>query len=184
MNYKLSFILITCATFSNAQTVHIQSTATPEGISLEKYNQLTTFMNQSNEAHPTLKAKHEAAKQKTSNLSQAAVAAKAEAAAKAKEEAANKKAEARKIASSSKRDFESKIINAWKMPAGFTGKKATARITLSNNGDVLSIIVTTTEPQLRASIEQAVREAAPYPMPSDPDARSQARSFTASFTVK
>lgn len=178
MNYKLSFILITCATFSNAQTVHIQSTATPEGISLEKYNQLTTFMNQSNEAHPTLKAKHEAAKQKTSNLSQAAVAAKA------KEEAANKKAEARKIASSSKRDFESKIINAWKMPAGFTGKKATARITLSNNGDVLSIIVTTTEPQLRASIEQAVRAAAPYPMPSDPDARSQARSFTASFTVK
>jgi colicin import membrane protein len=37
---------------------------------------------------------------------------------------------------------------------------------------------------MKASVEAAVRSAAPYPMPSDSEARRQAQSFTSSFTAK
>ena len=114
----------------------------------------------------------------------AAAEERASSAQKAKEEAANKKAEARKIASSAKRDFENKVKNAWRMPLNSSGQKATARVNLSESGAVTSVVVNASDPDVKASVEQAVRAAAPYPMPSDPDARSQARSFTASFTVK
>lgn len=70
------------------------------------------------------------------------------------------------------------------MPAGSTGQKASARVTLSDSGAVTSVIVNASDPDVKASVEQAVRSAAPYPMPSDPDARREARSFTSSFTVK
>ena len=70
------------------------------------------------------------------------------------------------------------------MPLNSSGQKATARVSLSESGSVTSVIVNASDPDVKASVEQAVRSAAPYPMPSDPEARSQARSFTASFTVK
>ena len=73
--------------------------------------------------------------------------------------------------------------NAWRMPAGSSGQKATARVTLTDSGAVASVIVNASDPDMKASIEQAVRAAAPYPMPSDPDAKREARSFSASFTV-
>lgn len=183
MNLKLSLCLITCSTFLNAQTIHIQSTATPEGISLETYNQLTNFRNQSIKSDTIFKAKHEEAKEKTLNLSQTDVAVKAMANTKATEEA-NKKAESRKTASSAKRDFDNKIKRAWLVPPNSSGQKATARVTLSDSGAVTSVIVNASDPDVKASVEQAVRSAAPYPMPSDPDARREARSFTSSFTMK
>jgi len=37
---------------------------------------------------------------------------------------------------------------------------------------------------MKASIEAAVRAAAPYPMPSDPEARREARSISSTFTSK
>ena len=109
---------------------------------------------------------------------------KASSADRAKEAAATKKAEAKKVASSAKRDFESKVKNAWRMPAGSSGQKATARVTLTDGGGVASVLVTASNSDVKASVEQAVHNAAPYPMPSDPDARREARSFSATFTVK
>jgi colicin import membrane protein len=114
----------------------------------------------------------------------AAEEAKASAAKQAAEEAATKKAEAKKIASTAKRDFENKVRRAWDIPSGSSGQKATARVTLSDSGAVQSVIVNSSDPDLKASVEAAVRAAAPYPMPSDPDARREARTFTSSFTAK
>ena len=110
--------------------------------------------------------------------------ARASSAKQAAEEAAQKKAEAKQIASTAKRDFENKIKRAWDTPAGSTGKTATARVTLSDSGAVRSVIVSSSDPDMKASVEAAVRSAAPYPMPSDPEARRQAQSFTSSFTAK
>lgn len=221
MNYKLSFILIACSTFSNAQSIHIQSSATPEGISLEKYNQLTSSMNQSNEerakskinhakrkadeqvrenAQAAAKAKADAAKKtkayaateakaetdakRKADLAPEIEAERSSAAQKANEAAAIKKAKAKKIASSAKRDFDNKIKNFWIIPENASGQKASARITLTDSGAVASFIVNSSNPEIKSSIEQAIRFAAPFTMPSDPDARHEARSFSSSFTVK
>ena len=70
------------------------------------------------------------------------------------------------------------------MPSDSSGQKASARVTLTESGGVASVVVNASDPDVKASVEQAVRAAAPFPMPSDPDARREARSFTASFTVK
>jgi colicin import membrane protein len=59
---------------------------------------------------------------------------------------------------------------------GSSGKKATARVTLTDSGAVASVIVNASDPDMKASVEAAVRSAAPYPMPSDPDARREART--------
>lgn len=97
------------------------------------------------------------------------------------DEAAKKKAEAKKIASTAKRDFENKIKRAWDTPTGSSGKIATARVNLTDNGSVRSVIVNSSNPNMKASIEAAVLAAAPYPMPSDPDARREAQSFSSTF---
>ena len=127
------------------------------------------------------KAKADAAEKARAD---AAEEAKASAAKQAAEEAATKKAEAKKIASTAKRDFENKVKRAWDIPNGSSGQKATARVTLSDSGAVQSVIVNSSDPDMKASVEAAVRAAAPYPMPSDPDARREARTFTSSFTAK
>ncbi|OEC85786.1 cell envelope integrity protein TolA, partial [Acinetobacter sp. YK3] len=110
--------------------------------------------------------------------------AKAAAAKKAEQDAAQKKADAKRIASTAKRDFEQKIYRAWNMPSGSSGQRASARVTLSDSGAVLSVVVSASDPDVKASVEAAVRAAAPYPMPDDPVARREARSFTSSFTAK
>ncbi len=133
------------------------------------------------------KAKAEAdarAKAAAEAREQAEQEAKASAAKKASEEAAQKKADAKRIASTAKRDFTNKIQRAWDVPAGSIGKQATARVTLSDSGAVLSVVVNASDPDMKASVEAAVRAAAPYPMPSDPDARREARSFSSTFTAR
>lgn len=67
---------------------------------------------------------------------------------------------------------------------GSSGKTANARVTLSDSGSVISVVVSASDPDMKASVEAAVRAAAPYPMPSDPDARREARSFTSTFTAQ
>ncbi len=95
-----------------------------------------------------------------------------------------KKAEAKKIALTAKKDFADKIRRAWQVPKGSTGKSASVRVNLADNGRVHSIIINSSDPDLKASIETAVRDAAPYPMPSDPEARKQARIFITKFIAK
>ncbi|SSR82790.1 group A colicins tolerance protein [Acinetobacter baumannii] len=55
---------------------------------------------------------------------------------------------------------------------------------MSDSGTVLSVVVSSSNPDVKASVEAAIRSAAPYPMPSDPDARREARSFSSTFTAK
>ena len=225
MNYKLGFILFTCAAFSNADSIHIPSTSTPEGMSLEKYNELSALLNPSNDvrAKANVTAKADASAKRRADMAAQARAdavAKADAMAKAKfqadtkkastepdtkyeidfdhksehekasaarkanEEAAVKKAEARKTVSSAKSDFENKIKSAWIAPENTSGEKVTARITLTDNGLVSSMVVNASNPDIKDSIRLAILAAEPYPMPSDPEVRKFARSFTASFTSK
>lgn len=96
----------------------------------------------------------------------------------------NKNTEALKIASSTKRDFQKKVKNSWHVPVNSSGQHATARVSLNEDGSVASVSVNASDPEVKASVERAVRDAAPYPMPFDPDARRQARSFSASFKVE
>ncbi|RZG80270.1 hypothetical protein EXE10_14410 [Acinetobacter sp. WCHAc060033] len=95
-----------------------------------------------------------------------------------------KKNEALQIASSAKRDFENKVKRAWQVPINSSGQQATARVSLSENGSVATVSVNASDPDIKSSIERAIQAAAPYPMPFDPDARRQARSFSASFKVE
>ncbi|NAR94395.1 cell envelope integrity protein TolA [Acinetobacter haemolyticus] len=138
-------------------------------------------------AEADAKAKAEAdAKRKAEADAKAKAEADAKAAAgkQAEQEAAQKKAESKRIASTAKRDFEQKIYRAWTMPLGSSGQRASARVTLSDSGAVLSVVVTASDPDVKASVEAAIRAAAPYPMPEDPDARREARSFTSNFIAK
>lgn len=98
--------------------------------------------------------------------------------------AAIRKVEIKNLVGNAKRDFENKIYHAWDVPPGSSGQKANARITLSYDGEVISVIVQTKNHVVRNTLDAAIRAAAPYPMPSDPDARKQARSFSSTFTAK
>ncbi|MGJ8757192.1 TonB family protein, partial [Acinetobacter sp. HC8-3S] len=111
---------------------------------------------------------------------------KAAAAKKAEQDAAQKKAEAKRIASTAKRDFTNKVHAAWKVPLGNTGKTVGVRFLLSDSGQVQSIVITKSsgDEGLDASIKTAIQNAAPYPMPEDPDARREARNVTSTFTAK
>lgn len=199
----LSISFLNCA-YANNTNIQIQSTALPAGMSQERYDQLFqahAMNNKSNIANsqsatspiPEAYAKADpAAKAYAAQKARAEAAAKAEAEAeaeakaeaKAADESVNKKAEARYIASSAKRDFSNKIHAAWRVPAGSTGKTASARVVLTDSGEVVSIVVSASDAEVKKSIEQAVRSAAPYPMPSNPDARREVRTFTSSYTVK
>ncbi len=57
-------------------------------------------------------------------------------------------------------------------------------MTLTDNGQVASVFASASDPAVKASAEKAVYAAAPYPMPSDPEARRLARSFKVVLTVK
>ena len=90
-----------------------------------------------------------------------------------------------KIASSAKRDFEQKIRRAWDVPTGSSGKTVSVRFTLSDSGSVSSIVITRSsgDDALDASIKAAIQASAPT-MPSDPDARREARSVTSTFRAQ
>lgn len=97
---------------------------------------------------------------------------------------AQHKAESKHIVSAAKKYFENKIHRAWDVPIGVNGTKATATVILTDSGSVASVIVHSSNPNLKTSVEAAIRSAAPYPMPDDPDARREVRRFVSTFIAK
>ncbi len=92
--------------------------------------------------------------------------------------------QAKQTALNAIRDFRNKVDRTWQPPVGKTGEKATVSVTLTPSGQVASVYVSASDPAVKASAEKAVRAAAPYPMPSDPEARRLAQSFKSTLTVK
>lgn len=104
---------------------------------------------------------------------------------RAAEADAAKKAEAKKIASSSQREIQQKIFRSWQVPKGSAGLDARARIVLTDTGNVQSIVVMDApNAAFKNSIEKAVRQAAPFAMPEDRDARHAARLIHIRFAAK
>ena len=104
---------------------------------------------------------------------------------RAAEADAAKKAEAKKIASSSQREIQQKIFRSWQVPEGSAGLDARARIALTDTGNVQSIVVMDApNAAFKNSIEKAVRQAAPFAMPEDRDARRAARLIHIRFAAK
>ncbi|WP_180026958.1 MULTISPECIES: cell envelope integrity protein TolA [unclassified Acinetobacter] len=176
--FLFSTLLLICSqTIAQSRSIYIPSSATPENISSEQFKALLKDNAKTNQPEQALQEVQfpPTAMAKNSN-----------------DEAAKKKAEAKKIALTAKKDFADKIRRAWQVPKGSTGKSASVRVNLADNGRVNladngrvhSIIINSSDPDLKASIETAVRDAAPYPMPSDPEARKQARIFITKFIAK
>ncbi|WP_180054933.1 cell envelope integrity protein TolA [Acinetobacter sp. YH12142] len=168
--FLFSTLLLICSqTIAQSRSIYIPSSATPENISSEQFKALLKDNAKTNQPEQALQEVQfpPTAMAKNSN-----------------DEAAKKKAEAKKIALTAKKDFADKIRRAWQVPKGSTGKSASVRVNLADNGRVHSIIINSSDPDLKASIETAVRDAAPYPMPSDPEARKQARIFITKFIAK
>ncbi len=110
--------------------------------------------------------------------------AKAAAAKKAEQEAAQKKAESKKIADSTKAAFKNKITRAWEVPLASRGKSINVNITLDANGNVKSVVANSSDSDLKASVEDAVKRASPLPMPDDPDIVSQLRRISITFIAQ
>lgn len=90
----------------------------------------------------------------------------------------------KKIALQALRDFRNKIYDLWQPPVGKIGEKAGASVVLTAEGQVKSILVHSSDLELKHSIVKAIRAAAPYPMPSDPEAKRLVQSFKVVLTVK
>lgn len=104
---------------------------------------------------------------------------------RAAEADAAKKSEVKKIASGSQREIQQKIFRSWQVPEGSAGLEARARIVLTDTGNVQSIVVMDApNAAFKNSIEKAVRQAAPFAMPEDRDARRAARLIHIRFAAK
>lgn len=88
------------------------------------------------------------------------------------------------IAHNLQHDFIGRIAKNWHVPANTTGKQVSVRVKLNNNGQINSIAITHSsgDPVYDRSIVTAIRATAPFPMPDDPVARKQVRSFNSIFT--
>ena len=102
---------------------------------------------------------------------------------RAAQEAAKNKADAKKVAGNAVAAFKRKVESSWN-PPDKPGETASVSVILDNNGNVTNVSVNASDPAVKASAEKAVRAAAPYPMPDDPEARKQARSFKTLLRVK
>lgn len=94
------------------------------------------------------------------------------------------KAKAKKLAFSVKKEFAHKILRAWHIPTGATDQKANARIKLKQNGSIDSIVVSSAAPDVKTSIEQAIYDAAPFTLPTQPEVRRDVQSFSVNFIVE
>jgi colicin import membrane protein len=94
------------------------------------------------------------------------------------------KAEIKKIALKAKQDFSDKILSVWRVPVGTSGEKVIARVKLTDHGSIESMTVKASDSDVKASIEKAIQDAEPFPMPSNPIARRDSKNFIVSFTVK
>ncbi|MFW2014900.1 cell envelope integrity protein TolA [Acinetobacter bereziniae] len=94
------------------------------------------------------------------------------------------KAKAKKLAFSIKKEFAHKILRAWHIPTGATDQKANVRIKLTQNGSIDSIVVSSVAPDVKTSIEQAIYDAAPFTLPTQPEVRRDVQSFSVNFIVE
>ena len=126
-------------------------------------------------------AKAKAAQDKRKAEQQAAAAEK-----KSAQSATQQKAQARQVASDAKAKFSQKIYSRWNPPLGSTGQTVSVRFLLDESGQVKSFRVTKSsgDANVDASIKQAVYAAAPYPMPTDREARLVSQEVSSSFRVK
>ena len=166
-------MLLGAQTFAQSQSIYIPSSTLPDHVSANQFHSLLT----KNEPKNTLNAPHQEIQTSPEAISQTP--------SELLDKDAKQQNEALKnIRLSAKRDFEHKIRRAWHVPIGSAGQAATAHIKLADNGSVLSINIDSDDLDMKNSIATAIRDAAPFPMPSDPEARKQAQSFTSSFTAK
>jgi hypothetical protein len=104
---------------------------------------------------------------------------------KKKSDLANEqKAKAKKLAFSVKKEFAHKILRAWHIPTGATDQKANAHIKLTQNGLIESIVVSSAAPVVKTSIEQAIYDAAPFTLPTQPEVRRDVQSFSVNFILE
>ena len=166
--------------------------AATEKAAKEKANQVTKDA-QAKAARDAQAAKDKAAKDAQAKAERDAQNAKDKAAKEAAEressaeraaqEAAKNKADAKKVAGNAVAAFKRKVESSWN-PPDKPGETASVSVILDNNGNVTNVSVNASDPAVKASAEKAVRAAAPYPMPDDPEARKQARSFKTLLRVK
>lgn len=171
MKKSLYILALSFASFGHAETtrVNIQSTAMPQGMTQAQYQDLL------------INKKVEYAKA----IANASAKAEAEAEASAKAEAeAKRKAEIQSTVFNTIDDFKKKVSSSWHPPMGRTGEKVLARVILNDNGQIQSIVIQTSHPDVKASVAKAIRSAAPFPMPTDAEARRLVRKFSIKFTVK
>jgi colicin import membrane protein len=104
---------------------------------------------------------------------------------KKKSDLANEqKAKAKKLAFSVKKEFAHKILRAWHIPTGATDQKANAHIKLTQNGSIESIVVSSAAPVVKTSIEQAIYDATPFTLPTQPEVRRDVQSFSVNFILE
>lgn len=84
-----------------------------------------------------------------------------------------------------KKQYQKKIYKLWEIPKSSTGMSASVKIFLSDRGEIEQIIFLDKEEQkFKTSIEKAIWRASPFDLPSNPEARKQARKFNIKFQVK
>lgn len=84
-----------------------------------------------------------------------------------------------------KKQYQKKIYKLWEIPTSSSGMSASVKIFLSDRGEIEQIIFLDKEEQkFKTSIEKAIWRASPFDLPSNPEARKQARKFNIKFQVR
>lgn len=84
-----------------------------------------------------------------------------------------------------KKQYQKKIYKLWEIPKSSTGMSASVKVFLTDTGEIEQIIFLDKEEQkFKTSIEKAIWRASPFDLPSNPEARKQARKFNMKFQVK
>ncbi|MBJ9938080.1 TonB C-terminal domain-containing protein [Acinetobacter pittii] len=84
-----------------------------------------------------------------------------------------------------KKQYQKKIYKLWEIPKSSTGMSASVKVFLTDTGEIEQIIFLDKEEQkFKTSIEKAIWRANPFDLPSNPEARKQARKFNIKFQVK
>lgn len=84
-----------------------------------------------------------------------------------------------------KKQYQKKIYKIWNIPKSSTDMSASVKVFLTDSGEIEQIIFLDKEEQkFKTSIEKAIWRASPFVLPSNPDARKQARKFNMKFQAK
>lgn len=83
-----------------------------------------------------------------------------------------------------KRDFERRIVRNWDVPEGSTGKTAKVLTVLNDDGTINSITFDSNDQVFNKSIQQAIQNSAPFPLPTDYTLKQMSKKFTSTFNAK